>query len=154
MLLKTEKETAQLAQKFAACCPNNKRLIIFFNGELGAGKTFFVRSFVKSLGYSGLVKSPTYTLMEIYEIAPYSIYHLDLYRLQTANEILDMGLCDEFEHAAIWLIEWADRATNFLPNPDIVCHINLIGTNRQIQFFAQSHQGEQTLNLFNRYCNT
>ena len=145
ILLKTEKETTQFAQKFAECCPKNKRLIIFLSGELGAGKTFFVRALVKSLGYPGLVKSPTYTLMETYEIASYSIYHLDLYRLQSANEILDMGLYDEFEHAAIWLIEWPERALNFLPTPDIVCHIDLVGMKRQFQFFAKTPQGEQTL---------
>ncbi|WP_342220486.1 tRNA (adenosine(37)-N6)-threonylcarbamoyltransferase complex ATPase subunit type 1 TsaE [Rickettsiella endosymbiont of Miltochrista miniata] len=150
ILIKTEKETIQLAKEFAACCPKNKRIIIFLNGELGAGKTFFVRALVKSLGYPGLVKSPTYTLMETYELAGYCIYHLDLYRLQSANEILDMGLCDEFEHAAIWLIEWPERALNFLPKPDIVCHIDLISTNRQFQFFAKTPQGEQALALFNR----
>ena len=150
ILLKLEKETTQLAKEFAECCPKNKRLIIFLNGELGAGKTFFVRALVKSLGYPGLVKSPTYTLMETYEIADYTIYHLDLYRLQSANEILDMGLYDEFEHAAIWLIEWPERAVNFLPKPDIVCHIDLIGTNREFQFFPKTLNGEQTLALFNR----
>lgn len=153
ILLKTEKETTQFAQKFAECCPKNKRLIIFLNGELGAGKTFFVRALIKSLGYPGLVKSPTYTLMETYEIAAYSIYHLDLYRLQSAHEILDMGLYDEFEHTAIWLIEWPERALNFLPAPDIVCHIGLTDTDRQIQFLAKTLQGEQTLALFNLYLN-
>jgi tRNA threonylcarbamoyladenosine biosynthesis protein TsaE len=152
ILLKTKKEMGQLAQKFAKCCPKNKRLIIFLNGELGAGKTFFVRALVKSLGYPGLVKSPTYTLMETYEIAPYSIYHLDLYRLQSAHEIFDMGLCDDFDLNALWLIEWPERAINFLPKPDIVFHIDIIGANRQIQFLAKTHQGEQTLALFN-LCN-
>lgn len=150
ILLKTEKETIQLAKAFAECCPKNKRLIIFLNGELGAGKTFFVRALIQSLGYPSLVKSPTYTLMETYDLAGYCICHLDLYRLQSANEILDIGLYDEFEHAAIWLIEWPERAVNFLPNPDIVCHIDLIGMNRQFQFFAKTPQGEQTLALFDR----
>jgi tRNA threonylcarbamoyladenosine biosynthesis protein TsaE len=148
ILLKTEKETQQLAGKFAACCPQNKRLIIFLSGELGAGKTFFVRAFIKSLGYTGLVKSPTYTLVETYEIDAYSIYHLDLYRLQAPIEILDMGLYDEFDQPAIWLIEWPARAIAFLPKPDIVCHMSLVGTHRQIQFDAKTYQGEQTLALF------
>jgi tRNA threonylcarbamoyladenosine biosynthesis protein TsaE len=147
--VETEKETTQLAKKFAECCPKNKRLIIFLNGELGAGKTFFVRALIRSLGYPGLVKSPTYTLMETYEIASYSIYHLDLYRFQSANEIFDMGLCDEFDQATIWLIEWPERAFDFLPKPDVVCQINLMGINRQFQFFAKTHQGEQSLALFN-----
>lgn len=148
---KTEKETIQLAKKFAECCPKHKRVIIFLSGELGAGKTFFVRALVKSLGYSGLIKSPTYTLMETYEIAPYSIYHLDFYRLQSPHEIFEMGLCDDFDRNAIWLIEWPERALIFLPEPDIICQIDIIGTHRTIQFLAKSHQGEQTLHLFNRY---
>lgn len=151
ILIKTEKETLQLAKKLAKFCPKNRRLIIFLNGELGAGKTFFVRALVKSLGFPGLVKSPTYTLMETYEIAGYFVYHLDLYRLQSANEILDMGLYDEFGYAAIWLIEWPERAVNFLPKPDIVCHIDLIDMNRQFRFFAKTPEGEQTLALFDTY---
>lgn len=145
ILLKTEEETTHLAKEFAECCPKNQRLIIFLNGELGAGKTFFVRAVVKSLGYPGLVKSPTYTLMETYQLASHSIYHLDLYRLQSANEIFEMGLFDEFDHAAIWLIEWPERASNFLPKPDIVCDISLMGMNRYFQFIAKTPQGEQTL---------
>lgn len=149
ILLKTEKEMEQLAKKFAACCPKDKRLIIFLKGELGVGKTFFVRALVKSLGYPDLVKSPTYTLMETYEITPYFIYHLDLYRFQSANEIFEIGLSDEFDQPAIWLIEWPERAINFLPKPDIVFHIDVIDTDRQIQFFAKTHQGEQSLSLLN-----
>lgn len=154
ILLKTEKEMQQLAKKLAECCPKNKRLIIFLKGELGAGKTFFVRALVEKLGYSGLVKSPTYTLIETYEIASYSIFHLDLYRLQSPNEIFEMGLCDEFDQPAIWLIEWPERALEFLPKPDIICHINLMKMNRQIIFHAETFQGIQTLALFKPSLNT
>lgn len=153
ILLNTEEETIHVAKKLAECCPKHKRLIIFLNGELGAGKTFFARALIKNLGYFGLVKSPTYTLIETYEVAFYSIYHVDLYRFQSAEEILDMGLYDEFDDAAIWLIEWPERAIDFLPRPDMVCHIDLIGTTRQIQFTANTHQGEQTLDRFNSSLN-
>lgn len=149
ILSKTEKETEQLAKKLAKCCPKNARLIIFLNGDLGAGKTFFVRALIKNLGYRGLVKSPTYNIIETYELVDYFINHLDLYRLQTANEIFELGLCDEFEQPALWLIEWAERASAFLPKPDIVCHINLINRHRQIVFQANTFLGEQTLTLFN-----
>lgn len=149
IFLKTEKETEQLAKKLAVCCPKNERLIIFFNGELGAGKTFFVRALIKNLGYSGLVKSPTYTLIETYEMPDYSINHIDLYRLQSANEIIEMGLCDEFDQPILWLIEWPERASTFLPKPDIVCRINLVEIGREIVFQAKTVQGEQTLALFN-----
>ncbi len=147
--LKTEKETQQLAIKFAQCCPKNKRFIVFLSGELGAGKTCFVRAFIKSFGYLGLITSPTYTLVETYAISTYPIYHLDLYRLQDPAEILDMGLYDEFDQPAIWLIEWPERAISFLPKPDITGNFNLVGTTRQIQFEAQTCRGEQTLILLN-----
>ena len=150
LLLKTEKETQRLAIKLAKCCPKNQRFIIFLSGELGAGKTYFVRAFIKSFGYPGLVKSPTYTLVETYEISTYLIYHLDLYRLQDPVEILDMGLYDEFDLSAIWLIEWPKRAISFLPKPDITVNFNLVGTTRQIQLEAQTCQGEQALISLNK----
>jgi tRNA threonylcarbamoyladenosine biosynthesis protein TsaE len=150
LLLKTEKETQHLAIKLAKCCAKNKRFIIFLSGELGAGKTFFVRSFIKSLGYQGAVKSPTYTLVECYEISTYPIYHLDLHRLQDPIDILDMGLYDEFDLPAIWLIEWPERAMSFLPPPDIVLNFNLVGTTRQVQFDAKTGLGKQTLSLLQK----
>ena len=149
ILSKNEKETEQLAKKLAKCCPKNARLIIFLNGELGVGKTFFVRALIKNLGYQGLVKSPTYTLIETYDLVGYSVNHLDLYRLQSTNEIFEMGFCDEFEQPALWLIEWPERASAFLPEPDIVCHINLVNVHRHIVFQADTFLGEQTLALFN-----
>lgn len=149
ILSKNEKETEQLAKKLAKCCPKNARLVIFLNGELGVGKTFFVRALIKNLGYQGLVKSPTYTLIETYDLVGYSINHLDLYRLQSTNEIFEMGFYDVFEHTALWLIEWPERASAFLPEPDIVCHINLVNVHRQITFQANTFLGEQTLTLFN-----
>ena len=148
ILLKTEKETQKLAEKLAKCCQKNARLIIFLNGELGAGKTFFVRALIKNLGYRGLVKSPTYTLIETYELASYSINHLDLYRLQSATEIFEMGLCDEFDQPTLWLVEWPERAASYLPQPDIVCHIDIMGIHRQIVFQSKTILGEQTLALF------
>lgn len=154
ILVKTEKEMRQLAKKFSAGCPKNKRLIVFLKGELGAGKTYFIKALLKNLGYSGLVKSPTYTLMETYATADFVIHHLDLYRLQSAHEIFEIGLCDEFNQKALWLIEWPERAINFLPTPDIIFQIDIRGTNRQIQIFVKTQQGEQTLNLFNMRLNT
>lgn len=150
LLLKTEKETQHLAMKLAKCCPPHKRFIIFLSGELGAGKTCFVRAFIKKLGYKGLVKSPTYTLVETYEVSTYLIYHLDLYRLQDPLEILDIGLYDEFDQAAIWLIEWPERAISCLPKPDIVAHFNIVETTRQMQLDAETCQGEQMLTLLNK----
>ena len=125
-------------------------LTVYLHGDLGAGKTTLVRGLLHAMGHVGKVKSPTYTLVECYEISTYPIYHLDLYRLQDPIDILDMGLYDEFDLPAIWLIEWPERAMCFLPPPDIVLNFNLVGTNRQVQFDAKTDLGKQTLSLLHK----
>lgn len=150
LLLKTEEETQYFALKLAKYCPKDKRFIIFLSGELGAGKTVFVRAFIKSFGYTDLIKSPTYTLVESYQIATHTIYHLDLYRLQAPLEILDMGLYDEFDQPATWLIEWPERAISFLPKPDLVFNFSSVGFTRQIQYNAETSHGHQVLALFKK----
>lgn len=150
-LIKTEKETRQLAQCLAQCCPEKKRVVIFFEGELGAGKTFFIRAFLHSLGYQNLVRSPTYTVMENYTVGLFSIYHLDLYRFQSANEIFAMGLSDEWDANAIWLIEWPRRAFAFLPLPDILCRMAITIENyRHFQLLGQTSEGKQIIDCFNK----
>ncbi|BBB14923.1 ATPase YjeE family [Candidatus Rickettsiella viridis] len=144
-LINHEQETQQLAEKLAAHCPKNKRLIIFLKGELGAGKTTFTRFFLRALGHHAAVKSPTYTLIESYELAKQLIFHLDLYRLQTAREILEMGLYDEFDQLAIWLIEWPERAQSFLPPADILLTLSLLDSQRIARLLPQTPLGEQIL---------
>lgn len=144
-LLKTEAATRHIALKLANCCPKNKRFVVFLSGELGIGKTYFVRAFLKHLGYTEAVKSPTYTLIESYDIASTVIFHLDLYRLQTPYEIFDIGLHDDFNRPAIWLIEWPERALAFLPKPDIVCDFSMTGSARQLQCKFKTNQGHQVL---------
>lgn len=145
-LLNNEIETVQLAKKLAAHCPENKRLIIFLQGELGVGKTTFTRFFLQALGHRGSVKSPTYTLVESYELSKLSIFHLDLYRLQTAREIVEMGLYDEFDQLAIWLIEWPERAHAFLPPADILLSLSLLlDSQRQASLLPKTPLGEHIL---------
>lgn len=143
--INNESETQQLAEKLARCCPENKRLIIFLQGELGAGKTTFTRFFLRALGHHGSVKSPTYTLVERYELAKHLIFHVDLYRLQTAREILEMGLYDEFDQQAIWLIEWPEPAQSFLPPADILLNLSLLDAQRKATLLSQTPLGEQVL---------
>lgn len=143
--LSNEQETKQVAEKLAKYCPKNKRFIIFLEGELGSGKTTFVRFFLQTLGHSGAVKSPTYTLIETYQVSKQLIFHLDLYRLQTSREIFALGLEDEWNQVAIWLIEWPERALPFLPQADIICHLTLINSHRQVKIQAQTPRGKQLL---------
>jgi tRNA threonylcarbamoyladenosine biosynthesis protein TsaE len=143
--LNNEKKTQQIAEKLAKYCPKTERFIIFLEGELGSGKTTFARFFLQTLGHAGPVKSPTYTLVETYQVANHLIFHLDLYRLQAPREILELGLYDELSQVAIWLIEWPERALAFLPQADILCSLALIKCHRQLQIRAQTSRGKQLL---------
>jgi tRNA threonylcarbamoyladenosine biosynthesis protein TsaE len=149
----TSNEKAQLAfgAKLAKAC-HHKGCIIFLQGNLGAGKTTTVRGFLKALGYQGKVKSPTYTLVETYEIQKQIIYHIDLYRIQNPEEILALGLFDE--HSSIsnlnnkilyYLIEWPEKAETELPQADITCNISLFAKGRVCQITAQSARGEEMI---------
>ena len=95
--------------------------IIFLEGELGAGKTTFVRGFLRGLGFSGAVKSPTFTLIETYVLKNQSIIHMDLYRLKSVEELEALGFRDYFTEDNIVLIEWASRVEKILPQPTLRC---------------------------------
>lgn len=119
--------------------------VIFLSGILGAGKTTFVRAFLTGLGFSGLVKSPTFTLVETYSLQNKLIYHFDLYRIHDPEELEWMGIRDYFDKAVL-LIEWPERAMNDLPEPDLYWRLEITPSGRDLILEKMSDVGQGILN--------
>jgi len=109
-------------------------MVVFLQGALGAGKTTLVRGILRALGYEGVIKSPTYTLVETYPLEEFNLFHFDLYRLGNPQELLDIGLEDYLQANAVCLIEWPEKAKQILPKADIFCTIEIpkTGVGRRI----------------------
>lgn len=122
LYLHGEVETLDFGKHLARVAESGN--IFFLQGDLGAGKTTLVRGFLQELGHDGPVKSPTYTLVEHYTYANKHIYHFDLYRLGDPEELEYMGMRDYLGPRNICLIEWAERGTGFLPEPELNIHLH------------------------------
>ena len=142
-ILKTEEEMLSFAFEFAKFVEPGS--IIFLDGQLGAGKTTFTRGFLRGLGYQQKVKSPTYTLVEPYEVSGKKIFHFDLYRLENAAELEEIGIRDYFTQDAICVIEWPEKGWPLLPSPDLVCHFVMSGAGREVEIEAISDRGEEMI---------
>ena len=123
-----------------ACEPGT---VIYLQGELGAGKTTFVRGFLRGLGYMRHVRSPTFNLFEIYQIKNQIICHFDLYRLKHPEELAYIGAADYFNEKNICLIEWPERGNEFLQQEDLLCSFDFLpgGKKRALEIKAVSVKG-------------
>lgn len=116
--------------------------LIFLEGNLGMGKTTLSRGIIRGLGHVGLVKSPTFTLVEPYEIGDIRAFHFDLYRLVDPEELEFLGIRDYFEDDALCLIEWPDKGAGFLPKPDLTITISPQDSGRSLTILSQGSRGE------------
>lgn len=150
IILKVPSEESMLAlgSQLSAACGDTA--IIFLYGQLGAGKTTLTRGFLRGVGYTGHVKSPTYTLVESYQISQGMIYHFDFYRVKDAIELEYMGLQDYFIPKAICLIEWPECGANRLQEPDLACYLEQAEHGRNVKIVPHSMRGETILNRFER----
>jgi tRNA threonylcarbamoyladenosine biosynthesis protein TsaE len=115
-------------------------LTIYLHGDLGAGKTTFVRGLLHGLGHAGKVKSPTYTLVEPYVISRFNIYHFDLYRFADPEEWDAAGFRDYFNPQTICLVEWPEKAGDLIPQADIDVSLSPENTGRALHIRANSNQ--------------
>ena len=121
--LDTLEETKLFGAALMSALP--KSCLIFLQGQLGAGKTTLVRSILRAAGYQGAVKSPTYTLVEEYNINGQKVFHFDLYRIADPEELEFMGIRDYMKNDAICFIEWAELGEAFLPQPDLILNFSI-----------------------------
>lgn len=103
--------------------------IIYLIGDLGAGKTTFMRGMLASFGFDGPVKSPTYTIVETYPDLTVPIYHFDLYRLKQPNELELIGIRDYLQDKSFCCFEWPTQGLGYIPVPDFVIQLDILGDN-------------------------
>ena len=138
VFLENEDATLALGARLAGTGLTSE--LVFLHGDLGAGKTTLVRGFLRALGHEGAVKSPTYTLLETYEMRPLQggsdasgalhVYHFDFYRIVDPRELGYMGIDELVSAPAVKLVEWPSHAGDRLPKPDIEVRLNVAGAHR------------------------
>ena len=129
-----EQQLDYFAKRFALTI--KAPLVIWLEGDLGAGKTTFARSLIRALGYEGRVKSPTYGLLEHYQMDSLQVLHMDLYRISDPAELEFLGLVDLLDQNTILLIEWPDKGGQWLPEPDFVFTFSYAGEGRDLDWLA------------------
>ncbi|MDD2832891.1 MAG: tRNA (adenosine(37)-N6)-threonylcarbamoyltransferase complex ATPase subunit type 1 TsaE [Methylotenera sp.] len=150
--LTDEAATLALGNHLAGIMAPN--LTIYLHGDLGAGKTTLVRGLLHGLGFVGRVKSPTYTIVEPYEITrggdpPLNLYHFDLYRFNDEDEWESAGFRDYFNARSVCLIEWPEKAAHILPVPDIDIQLALSGSGRRVTISPHTAHAKKCLQKFN-----
>ena len=142
-----EQATVAMGKKIASIVKGelNQGIVVYLNGDLGAGKTTITRGFVQGMGHVGHVKSPTYTLVEPYDLADWQVYHFDLYRLGDPEELEFMGIRDYFNDNCCCFIEWPEKGEGLLANADITINMAYHGEQRVVELQAHNSIGKNLL---------
>lgn len=138
-------EHATLALGAALAAGLEPGLTIYLRGDLGAGKTTLARGVLRALSYEGAVKSPTYTLVEVYELSRLHLHHFDFYRFRDPREWIDAGFRESFNGRNVSLIEWPERAGGLLPPADVEIVLELHGTGRNAALTSSSEAGHRCI---------
>jgi tRNA threonylcarbamoyladenosine biosynthesis protein TsaE len=126
LMLADESATCRLGGRLASCLSTGMKL--YFRGDLGAGKTTLIRAILAALGHSGRVKSPTFTLVELYMLSRLNLYHFDFYRFRDTHEWREAGFSEYFGGDGVCLVEWPEKAGDDLPEPDLDISLEVAGT--------------------------
>jgi tRNA threonylcarbamoyladenosine biosynthesis protein TsaE len=137
-----EEAMVAFGQRLGALLPAG---IVYLSGDLGAGKTTLSRGILRARGHQGAVKSPTFTLVEPYELAAGPVYHFDLYRLADGEELEYLGIRDYFRDDALCLVEWPEKGGDYLPDPDLDIHLAVEGRGRRLVIMPASDAGRRVL---------
>jgi tRNA threonylcarbamoyladenosine biosynthesis protein TsaE len=121
-------------------------LVLYLQGDLGAGKTSFARGMLRAMGVTGPVRSPTYGLLSEYQTAQGRVVHIDLYRLRSAAELNALGLADHLPGSVLWLVEWPDKGRGgVMPLPDAEVWLEVEGAGRQLRVVGLTPAGADWL---------
>jgi tRNA threonylcarbamoyladenosine biosynthesis protein TsaE len=125
-------------------------MLVFLLGELGAGKTTLARGVLRGLGHTGRVKSPTFTLVEVYELSRLYLYHFDFYRFKNPRELEESGFRESFDRQAVCLVEWPEKAGGQLPPADLTISLKPAGSGRRVEIVANTEAGKACLGHIRR----
>ena len=147
--LADEEATLALGARLAPCLVGGA--VLYLHGDLGTGKTTLTRGIMRGLGMNGTVKSPTYTLVESYDLPRVTVYHFDLYRLADAEELEFMGIRDYDLQGAVIIIEWPELGKGFLPPADADIEIRHAGEQRRLTLTPSSERGRALLDCLQQH---
>ena len=148
MIIHNEIEMRAFGASLIAACEQGG--VITLSGELGTGKTTLVRGALEAEGVAGGVRSPTYTLVEVYPLRRFAVAHFDLYRLADPEELEYLGYRDYLNQETLCLIEWPQRAGGYLHTVDLEIKLEYVDQGRRLEFSAGTTWGQQLLSQINR----